>query len=468
MYNITHIFEIDGNYYALDYRNMFFCLLDKDTYEAFNDILSGVNRTKNITKSFETLSDLTKHGFFLSEHSDSPVSQYGNDTLNISFAPVHDCNFACTYCYANGGKGTSNYQMRFDEKKIDRLLDYIYIEKYSYYPKYKFDFVSGGEPLLHFPILEYFLNKIRHYDKVYGKKTTVLLVTNGTLLTEEIIKRLDLYDIFLGISIDGTEEVHNRHRVYRNGSGTYVDVVKGISMLRKSSGTSSKIKDAWAMSVISRQTGSLVDLMENCIDLGFSRMQMQLVRLPREHTLSFREKDLIDLKENYKKLFSHILLFAAKGDLSRLKMIANDNDSFGKFMGRLLLRKPTCYRCFAGKNKIAVTASGEIFPCDSFCGNKDFCIGSIHNSMDNNSVVKLFQEAHIQNRVRCRECWAHKICGGDCFYNSYMINGNIYDPDPYICEMNRFFIEHTIDLLIKLKAMNADYITYMTKFFERQ
>ena len=118
-------------------------------------------------------------------------------------------------------------------------------------------------------------------------------------------------------------------------------------MLRASD-ASYKTKDAWAMTVVTRKTGSLIDVMENCVDLGFKRMQMQLVRLPKDHPLSFQRSDLLHLKENYRQLFNHILMYAQNGDLSRLKMIANDNDSFGKFIGRLLLRKPIYYRCFAG------------------------------------------------------------------------------------------------------------------------
>jgi len=198
--------------------------------------------------------------------------------------------------------------------------------------------------------------------------------------------------------------------------------------------------------------------------LGFKRMQMQLARLSRDHYLAFKKSDLPQLKENYKELFSHILDYAVKDDLSRLKMIANGNDSFGKFLGRLLLRTPVVYRCFAGKNKISITAQGEIYPCDSFCGVKDFCMGSLDNQEDNANILDMFNKAHIQNRNPCSKCWARQICGGDCFYNSYMINGDIFTPDSIICEMNRFFIEHAIDLLIKLQTIDPKHIEYLAKF----
>ena len=463
MNKITHIFEIDKNRYALDYRNLFFCLLDKDTEYGIEHFLSGKALNEATFGCAQILEALIKSGYFISKHPDNPVPDYESNILNVSFAPVQDCNFACKYCYAKGGEGTSHYKMAYDEDKIDRMLTHIYKEKYADYQNYKFDFVSGGEPLLDFHTLEYFLTKIRDLDNQLNKKTTVLIVTNGTLLTEDVVRKLDKYDVFMGISVDGSERTHNRHRVYKDGSETYKDVVSGISLLHSMSGVSSKLRDAWAMAVITRETGDLVDVMETCISLGFKRMQMQLIRETQEHHLAFKKVDLPKLKMHYRALFNHILVHVENGDLSRLKMIANDNDSFGKFIGRLLLRSPTYYRCFAGKNKIAVTANGEIYPCDSFCGNSDYIMGRIDAPETDTAVVDLFHNAHIQNRAQCSKCWARSICGGDCYYNSYIVNGNISDPDPIKCEMNRFFIEHAVDLIIKLKEVNPDYLLYLSK-----
>jgi len=467
MKNITHIFSVDDNQYALDYQNIFFCLLDDDTRVALECVLSDAIHESS-SELVQTIKSLMKSGYFMSKYPDITVPNFEYDTLNISFAPVHDCNFACKYCYAKGGKGTQYYQMKYDENNIKKMLSCIYKGKYASYENYKFDFVSGGEPLLEFDILEYFLKTLRSYDSELDKKTTVLIVTNGALLTSEIIQKLDKYDVFLGISIDGPEDVHNRHRVYKNGSNTYKDVVNGISLLRSSKNISSKLKDAWAMSVITRSTGSLVDLMETCIGLGFKRMQMQLLREAYEHPLAFRKSDLSTLKNYYRELINHILSHAEQGDLCRIKMIANGNDSFGKFIGRLLLRTPVFYRCFAGKNKIAVTASGEIYPCDSFCGTSEYSMGFIDAQKENTDVTELFLNAHVNNRERCSKCWARNICGGDCFYDSYLVNGNIHDPNPIKCEMNRFFIENAVDLLIRLQKINHEYINHLAKVLHLQ
>ena len=466
MNNISHLFEVEGRKYILDYKRQIFCRLNGEEYEHFKTVFKNIESSQQIPDNFGIFSELFKCGYFITKEKEETIPSINYETLNISFAPIHDCNFLCRYCYAEGGTGTSNYRLQFDEAKINLLLEHIYKEKYYYYNKYKFDFVSGGEPLLNVPLLEYFLSSMRKISKKEKKETTVLIVTNGSLITPEIIKILDKYDVFLGISIDGPEEIHNRHRVYKNGTGTYKDVTKGIATLRCSD-ASSKIKDAWAMAVVARDTGSLVDVMETCVDLGFSRMQMQLLRAAPDAPLSIRLADTPMLKKKYIELIEHILSFIEKGDLSRVKMIANDNDSFGKYIRRLLLRYPVYYRCFAGKNKISITAQGQVYPCDSFCGESDFCLGSIYHKSENKEVLKRFKEAHCQNRPNCSTCWGRYICGGDCYYNSYIVNADILKPDPVVCEMNLFFIEQTIDMLTRIQKINPEYIQYLARLLRK-
>lgn len=448
---------MDGSYYALDWRKIIFCKLTEEYLDILKSCLNNTEDWK-----LTPFAKLYDKNIFMSPYPDPPVPKYNHDRINISFAPIQECNLSCKYCFAHDLHQSQDRIKAFDKDSVNRLIDYVYFDKYKNFQKFKFDFVSGGEPLLNFDVLEFFLRRVREIDKKHNKKTTVLVVTNATLLTSDVINKLDQYDVFLGISIDGGREVHDSQRVYKDGSGTYNDVVNSIVGL-KNSKASAKLKSAWAMSVITPNTGSLVKLMENCIDLGFNRMQMQLLRVAKDHPLRFDISDIPVLMDNYRALFSHIIAYAEKGDLSRLKMIANDNDSFGKFFKRLLLRRPVFYRCFAGRNKISIAPDGSIYPCDSFCGNKDYEIGSINEPKQNEPVLKLFQNIHVQNRKKCSTCWARYICGGDCYYNSLDINGNPYEPDEFTCTMNRFFIENAVDLLMKLQSFDKNNLLYLAK-----
>ena len=59
----------------------------------------------------------------------------------------------------------------------------------------------GGEPLLQFPLVQ----RVIQYSKArfVGKKLTFNMTTNGTLLTDDIIRYLAEHEVSLMISIDG-------------------------------------------------------------------------------------------------------------------------------------------------------------------------------------------------------------------------------------------------------------------------
>ena len=51
------------------------------------------------------------------------------------------------------------------------------------------------------------------------------ITTNGTLLDEDKLDLLSGYDVSLKVSVNGPAELHDRNRVYRDGSGTFAAVI---------------------------------------------------------------------------------------------------------------------------------------------------------------------------------------------------------------------------------------------------
>ena len=58
------------------------------------------------------------------------------------------------------------------------------------------------------------------------------IATNGTLLTKDTIKLISKYNCIPWISLDPSNKAHNRNRVYKDGRGTFEDVVNGIKRLK--------------------------------------------------------------------------------------------------------------------------------------------------------------------------------------------------------------------------------------------
>ena len=98
--------------------------------------------------------------------------------------------------------------------------------------------------------------------------------------------------------------------------------------------------------------------------------------------------------------------------------------------------------CGAGINKISICANGDIYPCDSFVGKKDFCMGNIATGIDR---MKFGEDINVYSSS-CVECWARFLCGGDCYHNVFVSGRQITEPLHYYCDLYKFLIEIAIDL----------------------
>lgn len=105
----------------------------------------------------------------------------------IELVVTDDCNFKCNYCYV---KQSKNY-MSFGTMRS------IFLTEYNFQP-ICFTFF-GGEPLLNWDNIKRFIQSIRKIDIFIELK----LVTNGYLLTKEILRFCKEENVMISLSYDG-------------------------------------------------------------------------------------------------------------------------------------------------------------------------------------------------------------------------------------------------------------------------
>ncbi|RME84666.1 MAG: radical SAM protein, partial [Planctomycetota bacterium] len=106
------------------------------------------------------------------------------------------CNLFCAHCYASAKKRHPQ-ELTFEE-----CLDVI-----RQLPKVgvKFVILSGGEPLMHPHLFE--LAEILRKEKI-----GTYLSTNGLLINDKNLPLIKQHFLYVGISIDGPPEIHDRFR----------------------------------------------------------------------------------------------------------------------------------------------------------------------------------------------------------------------------------------------------------------
>jgi uncharacterized protein len=93
--------------------------------------------------------------------------------------------------------------------------------------------------------------------------------------------------------------------------------------------------------------------------------------------------------------------------------------------------KPRFRNCSAGKSLLAVSASGEIYPCHRFVGDQDWILGN-YTHLDHHRRENFIGHG-IDESNFCHLCWARYLCGGGCMHHNFALFGRIDHPDPRQC-----------------------------------
>ena len=97
-------------------------------------------------------------------------------------------------------------------------------------PQYVFTW-QGGEPTL--MGIDFFKQAVKLQQK-YGEPGAVVsngFQTNAALINDEFAQFFASYNFLVGVSLDGPRYIHDFYRKYKNGKGSYKNVIKGIESI---------------------------------------------------------------------------------------------------------------------------------------------------------------------------------------------------------------------------------------------
>lgn len=121
------------------------------------------------------------------------------------------CRLSCVYCCA---AATDGDKRRMTKETADKILDFIFALEPD---RYLLEF-QGGEPLLTFPLLKYFVFKARKMASHKKRPVFFSVVTNLQECDEEKFNFLTGQGITVCASLDGPAMVHDLNRPAHGGS----------------------------------------------------------------------------------------------------------------------------------------------------------------------------------------------------------------------------------------------------------
>ncbi|WP_169051838.1 anaerobic sulfatase maturase [Halorhabdus amylolytica] len=142
------------------------------------------------------------------------------------------CNLECEYCYYLDK--SELYPGRGDFRMSEDTLEEFIKQYIEAQPGPQITFAwQGGEPTLRG--IEFYRKAVRLQQEYAPTDTHIVnsIQTNGFRLDEEWCEFFAENDFFVGISIDGPRELHDRYRKTRNDKPTFDEVMNGLSLLQK-------------------------------------------------------------------------------------------------------------------------------------------------------------------------------------------------------------------------------------------
>ncbi|MBP3620213.1 MAG: thioether cross-link-forming SCIFF peptide maturase [Lachnospiraceae bacterium] len=352
---------------------------------------------------------------------------------------AHDCNLACKYCFADEGEyhGQKRELMSLEVGK--KAIDFL-IENSGNRVNLEVDFF-GGEPLMNFDVVKEIVAYGRSKEKAANKNFRFTLTTNGVLLSDEVIEFCNKEISNVVLSLDGRKCIHDDMRPTRNGKGSYDIIVPKFKEFVEKRGD----KSYYVRGTFTRHNLDFVEDFKLMADLGFKEISIEPVVAADGLDYTIREEDIDRICEEYDKLALDII--------ERHK--AGKPVTFFHYMLDLN-GGPCVYKrlsgCGSGTEYLAVTPTGELYPCHQFVGIEDFSMGNVFDGVKREDIVDDFKLCNVYAKDKCKDCFARFYCSGGCAANSYQFHGSILDAYDIGCKLQ----QKRVECAIMIKAALAD------------
>lgn len=348
--------------------------------------------------------------------------------LNVA----HSCNLTCSYCFASQGKYKGE-QALMDYETGKQALDYL-ITHSGKRRNLEVDFF-GGEPLLNWQTVKCLVAYGRSLEERAGKRFRFTLTTNGMLLDDEVMAfcNKEMHNVVL--SLDGRKEVHDRFRVDHQGRGSYERVVPKFQAFAASRGQ----RNYYIRGTYTHYNLDFLQDILHMADLGFTQLSMEPMVGDPKDPASLREEDIPILFRQYEQLAVHMLERYRRGRGFDFYHYLIDLEA-----GPCLYKRLS--GCGSGTEYLAVTPSGDLYPCHQFVGDPRHLLGSVWEGILHPERQEAFRVCTLSSRAECEDCWAKLYCAGGCAANAYHATGSIQGVYTFGCKLFKKRLESALML----------------------
>ena len=381
------------------------------------------------------------------EISETIIQSKVKNLNQITFEVTQECNLECKYCAYSSQRyfyqrTPSSQSLNFETAR--KVLNYIKKIIHSRSNRELVIGFYGGEPLLKYQLIKQIVADAKHIFKDWELLFT--MTTNGTLLTEEIIRFLRDNSFYLHVSLDGPEENHDAKRVFSNGQGSFQKVMENLNKIKEID--KEYFKKTFLNPTISKDLS-----FDKTVD--FFRNNELVKHLPQRYSyVSEKDSDYYryfpydkqTFRQSVRNFYKSVLEKKRK-KMALLPIESNRIDQREKMDSCLKNRHflTTAETCFFD-NRLFIDAYGQFHVCEKV--NQSNPIGNAESGYDFSRMKQMLNEFSEVIKSHCMECEVNCFCER-CFA-TFARDGR-FEMDHEYCKNTKRIMENTLNEFIQLK-----------------
>ena len=345
------------------------------------------------------------------------------------------CNLSCSYCYYLD-------KLELHKKNESAKMPEHLLEKYiiQHIESTTEDVIlfswHGGEPTL--AGLDYFKKIVELQKKHIDRAKTIVngIQTNGTLLDDKWCEFFQKENFIVGISIDGPEHLHNKHRVTNTGKDSFEKVIKGYSLLKKYNITSEIL-----CVVNAHNVNHPIEIYNFFKHLDTRYISFLPLVERKMDTTSDVDEDSVPSKA-FGDFLTAIFDEWIEKDIGKIKI-----QIFEEALRTAFNQEHTL--CIFKRNCGGVPAlekNGNLYSCDHFVNTENFLgnINDIHlaDMLDSGKQRQFGRAKYDTLPQYCLKCEVLEMCHGECPKNRFIKTPTGEDGLNYLCEGYKKFFKH--------------------------
>ncbi len=327
---------------------------------------------------------------FKSEEDAIPVMGLDQPGKKVVINMANTCNLKCKYCFADHGTYQREVRATLSASAATKIIKELKSEDK---PLGKVIFF-GGEPLLNYKQMK------KICENLAFKTENFYMVTNGTILNDEVVQLIKNYKIITTISYDGVNDINDLHR----GDGTaskvdnFIGTLLGSGIPKKQIAilcvyTPKHIEAGYSHEGVKKQIEKKypgVEVIIQDVDGRAAKLGQQFI-FTNENIEEFNQKFFTEVEENL-KLEDQIWL-----------------PEVYRIVRTFLMKERTNVFCNdLSKDTMAYDYDGKKYICQMFWGEKDF---ELKNSEPYSDLTEYLNSKN--NYDECQSCFAKDYCS-DC------------------------------------------------------